>query len=341
MANRLGQDRTICQHLLKFTRMTSQVPESARHVIISINPKSGARNRRNLAEDLGQRLTDSGFSVHLLSDIQKVQQLTQQFLSEDNLRCVVAAGGDGTVGLLVNQLPETTPIAILPLGTENLLAKHFGLTADPISVANAISAGRVACIDVGSANGQLFLVMVSCGFDAAVVRRLHSNRKRHIKHSSYIVPILKTIAKYRYPSIRVSAEGHAEAQGAWAFVFNVPRYALNLQFTPDANPQDGRLDLCTFRAGKLFRGLFYLYKLIRGKHQALADTEFRQSATMHFEADVEVPFQVDGDPGGYLPLTVTTLPGRLPLIVPPNWTETTTQDSLSQDSAELLKDQRA
>ena len=302
--------------------MSSQLPDSARQVIISVNPKSGARSRRNLAEQLGQRLTDSDFEVHLLSDIQQVQQLSEQFLNEKTLRCVVAAGGDGTVGLLVNRLPERTPIAILPLGTENLLAKHFGLTADPAALADAISTGRVAAIDVGSANGQLFLVMVSCGFDAEVVRRMHANRKGHINHFSYALPMLKTIAKYKYPQIRVACEGSPDAQGAWAFVFNVPRYALNLQFAPASNPQDGQLDLCTFGAGKLFRGLFYLYKIVCGKHEALQDTQQRQSATMHFEAveaDVEIPFQIDGDPGGFLPLTVNTLSGRLPLIVPADW----------------------
>jgi len=96
-------------------------------VVISMNPNSGATDRRAVVEKLMACLTEQNFEVLLLTDINEVVEVVGQLFG-GRLRCVVAAGGDGTISLLANQLPENTPLAILPLGTENLLAKYLGVS---------------------------------------------------------------------------------------------------------------------------------------------------------------------------------------------------------------------
>ena len=66
----------------------------------------------------------------------------------DGLRGLVAAGGDGTVADLVNRFPDV-PLAILPLGTENLLARHVGIACDGRLVAEMIARGETRRIDLG------------------------------------------------------------------------------------------------------------------------------------------------------------------------------------------------
>ena len=171
-------------------------------VVISMNPKSGATDQRAVVEKLTASLTEHGFEVLLLTDVAEMIEVVGQHFGE-RLRCVVAAGGDGTISLLANELPENTPLAILPLGTENLLAKYLGISAEPVALANMIVAGDCRQLDVGRANGKLFLVMASCGFDADVVHRLHSNRQGHIRHWSYAKPVVSAIRKYKYPKIRI------------------------------------------------------------------------------------------------------------------------------------------
>ena len=149
---------------------------SAKTIVISLNPNSGSTDQRFIADELKTELQGKGFEVRLLTDIEEVKSNVAELSlgSVNQLRAVVAAGGDGTVSLLANCLPPQTPIAILPLGTENLLAKFFGLAANAKSIAEMIANGRTVRMDAGRANGQLFLVMASCGFDADVVHRLHS-----------------------------------------------------------------------------------------------------------------------------------------------------------------------
>ncbi|MDG1872438.1 MAG: diacylglycerol kinase family protein [Mariniblastus sp.] len=296
--------------------------DRSRSVIISMNPSSGSTDRKSVVLALQRMLIESGFDVYLFTDIEEVKSKVAECESsaETNLIAVVAAGGDGTVSLLVNSLRPQIPLAILPLGTENLLAKHLGLSADPRLISNMICDGRTVDLDVGSANGKLFMVMASCGFDADVVQRLHSNRKGHIKHWSYAMPIINSIRRYRYPRIRIFVDGAPKpVTGKWAFIFNVPRYAMNLPIVWDAEGDDGELDLCTFRGGNLFRAIFYLGAILLRKHRDWRYSHYQRFKRIRIEADEEVPFQLDGDPGGILPLEIQVVPQYLRVIAPKNW----------------------
>jgi diacylglycerol kinase family enzyme len=171
----------------------------------------------------------------------------------------------------------------------------------------------------------MFLVMASCGFDAAVVEEMHATRKGHINRWSYSMPILRTLKRYRFPLARLLENDETlntsqEQQAAWTFIFNLPRYAANLQFCPQADPLDGRLNVCTFRKPGILRGCRYLTRLWLGSHQRM--TDFCHSLATNISlcggdepAAPAIPYQLDGDPGGVLPLAIRVLPGRLKLIV--------------------------
>lgn len=281
-------------------------------------------DRRSVVEQLQAELEADGLDVRLLTSIDEVKATVDELGrgAESRLRAVVAAGGDGTVSLLANQLPVQTPIAILPLGTENLLAKYLDLTADPKLLAKTIVRARMVRLDAGRANGQLFLVMASCGFDADVVHRLHSQRKGHIHHWSYAKPIFNSIGTYRYPKVRIYVDGREKRISAkWAFIFNVPRYAMNLPIVSDADPCDGELDLCTFKGGNLIRGLFYLGVVLLKRHRSWRYSNFQRFRKVRIESDDPVPYQLDGDPGGFLPLEIEIMPGFLQVLVPGTWEE--------------------
>jgi diacylglycerol kinase family enzyme len=268
----------------------------------------------------------------------------------------VAAGGDGTAAAVVNLIPVGVPMVILPLGTENLLAKHLGLSNDISRVAAAVRHGDSLRLDAGLAGGRLFLVMLGCGFDAEVVQHLHAARDGHINRWTYSKPIWRAVRNYQYPLIEVecepgayrrsqpvemgrdefgsaatearrareatldiamAGEGPLRFSTAWLFAFNLPRYAANLPFCPQADGSDGYLDLCSFARGGTLRGMHYLLSLWFGRHQRLSDFTHVKSSRFRLCSRGVVPYQIDGDPGGTLPLDVEVLPGRLTLLVPP------------------------
>ena len=283
-----------------------------RDVVVAVNPNAGASATEGAAEKLRNLLENRGFRVIVESDLQQLEKITSK---PQRLRCVVAAGGDGTIALLANRLAPETVFAILPQGTENLLAKHLEIPSSPEGVAGLIDTGRYVAMDAGRANGHLFLVMASCGFDAEVVHQLHKSRRGHIRYWAYAKPIFDAIRKYRYPMISVTCDEHKKIiRGKWAFVFNVPRYAMNLRIAERADETDGLLDLCTFKSGNLFKGLVYLFGVLTRQHHRWSSIQLVQAKKIRLESSKPVPYQLDGDPGGHLPLDIEVMPKRLRVL---------------------------
>jgi diacylglycerol kinase (ATP) len=308
---------------------------AGRRVLIAANPKSGAGPKGQLVQALSESFILRGYQSEVIHSLDHLQATANRLHSQHQLEAVISAGGDGTVSTLANLLPQDVPLLIFPLGTENLLAKYWGMTNDVELACTTLVGGRTVHMDVGCANGKLFLVMLGCGFDAEVVRQMHQQRSGHINRWSYTMPILRTLKNYSFPQlswtingILQSASTHCwasaeEQHAAWLFVFNVPRYAASLDFCPQADPTDGKLDICTFKRSGRWPGFNYLLKLWQGKHQQLDDFKhnFFRRLTIPAPVDsagntLDVPYQLDGDPGGILPLEVQVLPARLKLIVP-------------------------
>ena len=301
-----------------------QLPAEANLVLVLVNPRAGSGAGRDLVHRLVELLRQAGFCVQVETDVNRLVARSETACQSGpgSLRAVVAAGGDGTVGLLVNRLASGIPIVILPLGTENLLAKYLGVTADPADLCQTIRAGWTTRLDAGRAGDRIFLLMLGCGFDAEVVRRLHEGRRGNIRHLSYAKPILDSLRNYQYPGLRVYSEAgegisasSRQIEAHWVFVVNLPRYAGGLSLVPDAKGTDGLLDLCTFKQGSIWHGLRYLGGVLIGRHQSWDDCVTVQTRRLRIESDELVPYQLDGDPGGYLPVDVEVLPHRLTVLV--------------------------
>jgi diacylglycerol kinase family enzyme len=172
--------------------------------------------------------------------------------TEGRCRCLVAVGGDGTVAALINERPGV-PIAVMPAGTENLFARHFGFGRNPVSAAVRLVEGRSSPLDLGLIGGRRFALMAGFGFDADVVSRHHaarigqSGQLRTTHRAAYVEPVLRSSFGYRFPELRLKTEGVGGREetltGTTAFVFNLPRYALGLPFAPAALGDDGWLAL--------------------------------------------------------------------------------------------------
>jgi diacylglycerol kinase family enzyme len=284
-------------------------------------------------ERLAELLREAGLVVRVLTEIDQFAEEAETLHRAGQLRAVVAAGGDGTVGLIAHRTSPGVAIAILPLGTENLLARQLGISSDAAAVCNAILRGKTRRLDAGQVQGRLFLLMVGCGFDAEVVRRLHGSRSGHIHHLSYVKPILQSIRNYDYPDLRVYCESPAatsDGEGGsragcegpvcltakWVFAVNLPRYAMGLRIAPEAQGDDGLLDVGTFERGSLWQGLRYLAGITLGWHVGWPDFALNRVRRVRVESDEPVPYQLDGDPGGYLPVEIEVLPRRLTVVVP-------------------------
>jgi diacylglycerol kinase family enzyme len=268
-----------------------------------------------LVRRLAQELTSLGLHTEIAWTPDDRRALVERASSDAGCRCLVAAGGDGTVSALVNEQPRV-PVTVLPAGTENLAAQHFGLRRNPTWLARTIAAGAVHRADVGRLGDRRFLLMAGFGFDGDVVTRHHrsrttrSGRVKPTHRAAYVEPILRSSLFYRFPQISVTIQdpGREEIlRGTTVFVFNLPRYALGLPFAPQARQDDGLLDLVVFRDPGPFQALYYLWRVFCGTHLDHPGVMHRRIRRVVLGSDTAVPVQLDGDPAGFL-----TSPGVLP-----------------------------
>lgn len=305
-------------------RSACHVDENARSVLLNVSPSAGARSRSDQVEAVEAGLTEAGFEVHVTTDLDELASVGQEWHRAGRLRAAVACGGDGTASFVRNRLPLDIPLLPLPLGTENLLSRYVSQSASPRAVCETLAGGVTIGLDLGKAGDHFFLMMISAGFDAEVIRRFHEARSGHITRLAYVEPTLQTIRSYNYPEIQLYCDEQAPSAGAeprcrWLFGFNLPLYACGWQLAPDAVGIDGLLDVCKFERGSLLGVVRYWWHVVRHAHLDLADVELRRCRRFRMEAvdGAPVPYQLDGDFAGVLPVDVEVLPGQLQLLVSP------------------------
>jgi diacylglycerol kinase family enzyme len=156
---------------------------------------------------------------------------------------------------------------------------------------------------------------------------VHAARSGHITPLTYLLPILSAIRSYEFSELRIVCETDDNAStkfstsARWAFVSNLPCYAGGLKPGCGASGTDGQLDLCTFARGGLLPALKYLPRLMTGTQGNLRECILRRSRRIRIDSNRHVPYEVDGDPGGTLPVDIDVLPKRLTLVVPSSFLE--------------------
>ncbi|HUG92395.1 MAG TPA: diacylglycerol kinase family protein [Planctomycetaceae bacterium] len=289
---------------------------SQRWVAIVRNRRSGAGRGRERIRDLIAGLRRHGLRPRLFSKRERLSERLSQTIHSERLVAVVAAGGDGTVNDCLNRFTGV-PLAILPMGTENLVARYLNVPPSGARAADTIAAGRTRRIDLGRVGQQQFVLLASAGFDAEVVHRLHARRTGNIRRLTYLPRILECFRKYEYPQFRVYLDGNpAPLAARMAVVMNLPMYAFGLRPAATAQADDGLLDVRLFERGSTFQMLRYVYMVARGRHESLPDVRSVQARRIRLESDVPVPFEVDGDPAGWSPVEISVEPAALEVFVP-------------------------
>ncbi|MGH3343489.1 MAG: diacylglycerol/lipid kinase family protein [Carbonactinosporaceae bacterium] len=236
---------------------------------------------------------------------------------------VYACGGDGTVMACVAALAGTgVPLAVLPTGTGNLLARNLALPADPRHAVRVGVTGVDRRIDVGRVrepSGDLrFAVMAGIGFDAAMVADTVEPLKRRLGWTAYAVAGLRHLSDRRMQvCIRLDDEPPIKLRARAVIVGNVGRLRAGLQLIPDARPDDGLLDVVVLAPRGLPDWVRVGVRVLARRHGGDSRIAHFQARQVSIVADREEPRQLDGeliDRG--TTLDITTEPGALLVRVP-------------------------
>lgn len=230
----------------------------------------------------------------------------------------VVVSGDGLVGKVGGVLAGTgTPLGILPGGRGNDLARVVGIPTEPAEAVAVLAAGNRRRIDVGEANGERFLCIASCGFDSDA-NRIANDATLIRGPLVYAYAALKALWQWKPAEFTVSVDGTERAfRGYSVVVANSKAYGGGMFVAPDAQLDDGLLDLITTGEVSKRRFLANLPKVFKGTHLEEDQVRVERGAVVKIGANRPFEVYADGDHLTDLPATVSVLPGALELIAPP------------------------
>lgn len=247
-----------------------------------------------------------------VSDIRKKTEISLKEGSE----FIGALGGDGTVREVGSALVRTqTPMLIIPFGTSNVLALSLNIPKNPLKAANLFEEGKIEKIDCGIANCEYFFYTVSTGIDAKVMEAQNLHFKKIFGRFSFYPAILKNIVTYDFPEILIEGEDFS-LQAFYGAISNVPYFAGKYRLFEDSSPFDGFLDSIFLKEKGMINYIKYFLELAKGKISQLPSIVHKKIKYIEIKSKKEVPYELDGDFKGFLPLKIEVLEKALNIFLP-------------------------
>jgi len=230
---------------------------------------------------------------------------------------VAAFGGDGLLRPLAGVLRNTAAaLAILPAGRGNDFAHVLGVPMDPVAAARLAVEGRERMVDVAEVDGVPYLGVASYGLDSDA-NRIANDAKLVRGNIVYLYAGLRALLAWRPAHFTVVIDGEAhELTGCSVAVANSGRYGGGMLIAPDAELDDGRLDIVMIGAAPKLRLLRLLPGVFKGAHIRSSIVRVHRGSVVEVAADRPFEVYADGDPVGGLPATLRVEPGCLRVIVP-------------------------
>jgi diacylglycerol kinase family enzyme len=232
---------------------------------------------------------------------------------------LIAVGGDGTVSdVVTGTIDAHACIGIIPTGSTNMIAKDLGIPAQlDRAVSVALGAGLPVEIDVARAGGTTFLHMAGAGYDAAIMRDTSSRWKRRVGWLAYLPPAIRHL---RYPrfSLALTVDERRQLVPARIVLCALGSSVIAPRFKVGAgiSRTDGVVDVCVFDPPNILATLSCIGWIGVGRPERSRWQRQFSGRHIRLEADRPVPFEVDGDPTGELPVEIEVLERGATVLVP-------------------------
>ncbi len=296
-----------------------------RRGLLVYNPKAGGAARRIDVPGVLARAAARGLSL-VAVPTERPRHATELVATRlgDELDLVAVAGGDGTLGEAAEALfGSHLPVAILPAGTTNVVAREYGV-ADLRVAEETLHSPRTRPLTVFHAADRACVIGVGVGFDARVMTNTVPALKRLFGRTGIGWTATLEWMKYEFPAIEVEgldAEGRPfRREATFVLSANTARYGGDPILSPHADPTNDLLDLILFTSRSRRTLMLFYHHLSGGKAAHLADEGVSRmtvrSFTARSKAGYELEVQVDGDGTGTTPVTVGPAAGHVRILVP-------------------------
>jgi diacylglycerol kinase (ATP) len=304
------------EHLAKHgPSVASHVP---RRALLIVNPNS----RRGSEADLHavvELLEDSGYEVTTRESTSADECARELERRCDDLDLVIVAGGDGTISSAAASLyRHNKPLAILPLGTANDLARSLSIPDDLETAGRLVVDNQLRRIDLGVVNGHYFFNAVNIGLGTQITHKLSKGIKKVWGIFSYFRAFWSALSQQHAFKVTITVDGHVYRQRSIHLTVGNGRYYGGGNIVDQSAEIDsGDLCLYSIKPQPTWK-LISLAPLLRLGRQRLAKQAF-SICGKHIEVSTSTPLEVhaDGELVTHTPAKLEIIPQALAVFAPP------------------------
>ncbi|WP_203362113.1 diacylglycerol kinase family protein [Bacillus sp. REN10] len=295
--------------------------------VVLVNPKAGNNQGVKQWRKLEQVFISKNiaYRAFVTSSEQETREIVWECKEKKSLTAFLVVGGDGTVHTVIQDLAGSNiPIALLPAGSGNDLARALKLTNNPNKLAEALLKLEIRELDVLHVNGNYCLTIAAVGMDAAVTdHAARSFYKRwlnvlRVGALTYVLSALLVIPRYKpfHVEIRIDDDQYITEKVWMVACGNTQSYGGGMMVCPFAHPIDGIIDLVFLHTvnrrtiiGKL------LPKVYSGKHINKEGVTYLKGRNIHISSDRPLKVIADGEIIGETPVAIRVKEKAIKFIV--------------------------
>ena len=289
----------------------------ARVCTLIVNPVSGGYSGQRLRQVVAA-LEAGGVAPELLltEKADDAEHFSRRICQEREDPFIIAAGGDGTVNGVINGLAaERATLAVLPLGTANVLAAELEITSPADAVARIVrGATRPLTVGLLEADGvrRRFLLMAGIGVDGSIVRGVRVREKRVIGKGAYLLSAARLLRGWERDRLEVTAGGR-RIECHSVVVCNSARYGGGFIIAPGAELFTPEFQVTCITADSRSAYLRFALAVISGR--VMNNRDIVRFSAGDLLVSGEKPVQADGDYCCHAPVRITAMPGFARLVV--------------------------
>ena len=305
-----------------------QVSTEVRDAVLIVNPTAGGGRAMRKLEEARRILRKAGIETELKNTTAAGEATAMARRAVDESRqLVIVCGGDGTVNEVVNGLAlSRVPLAVLPAGTANVLAKELSLPRNLPRAAERIASAPYRRIALGlatpersSGEPRYFLSVAGAGADGALVSAVRPEIKHRAGILAYWQEGLRQLTKYDFPMFRTSMAGNGiNIDASLVIVGRTKHYGGPFKITTEADLLQPEFELAFVTTRSAWRYISYLPLIWAGKLRSARYVRFFKTNSLQCATQngSQVQIQVDGEPAGRLPVEFRIVPDALTLAIP-------------------------
>jgi diacylglycerol kinase family enzyme len=288
---------------------------------VLVNPASGHYRADAVGVAIGRAAaTGSHLEFREIAEGESVPNIVRGALA-DGFDLFVAVGGDGTVSGVVEGLDGApAPVAIVPAGTGNLIARELGIPLNPVEAAGLLAGPHATrTIDAMRVGESVYVLNIGVGISSATVRDTRNESKRRFGRAAYVGTGIREMLGFRPCYFTVTVDGRDTVLRATEvtvancdFIGDIP-----WPWAPTILPDDGKLDVCLVLVPTAAESIRSGLRVMRHRRKPVPNVRWlRARRSVRIEPNRRLPVQGDGDLIGETPVEVTVLPDAVRIIVP-------------------------